>query len=117
MADPAPGVSTRHRIADRCWASSGADIGEEGADIGAQGLRLFAEFLGRGEDLARRRAGLRRRLVDADDVARDLTGALRGLLDVAGDLLRRRALLLDRRGDRGGDLVDRPDRPADALDG
>src|SRR6185436_15164078 len=56
----------------------------------------------------------------ADDVAGDLLRAGRGLLDVAGDLLGGRALLLHRRGDGGGDLVDlgagRPDA-ADGADG
>src|SRR5690349_18174805 len=76
--------------------SGGADICEEGADVAAQGLGLPAELLGRGEDLARGCAGLRRRLVDADDVARDLAGAFRRPLHIASDLLRRRALFLDR---------------------
>ena len=38
-------------------------------------------------------------------------------LDVAGDLLRRRALLLDRGRDRGRDLRDAADGAADLLDG
>src|SRR5260221_12747360 len=99
----------------RIRGSGGADIGEEAVDVGAQRLRLLAELLGRDEDLIRRGAGLAGRLVDAGDRARHLTGALRRLLHVARDLLRRRALLLDRRGDRRRDLVDRTDRPADAL--
>ena len=43
-------------------------------------------------------------------------GALRRLLHVAGDFLRRRALLLDRRGDGRGDLGDLADGRADLLD-
>ena len=56
-------------------------------------------------------------LVDVGDVGGDLGGALGGLLDVAGDLGRRRALLLDRGGDGGGDLGDAADGAADLLDG
>src|SRR6266852_6781200 len=74
----------------------GADLGEEAVDVAAQGLRLLAELLGRGEDLVGGAAGLGGRLVDADDVARHLAGALRRFLHIAGDLPRRRALLLDR---------------------
>ena len=44
-------------------------------------------------------------------------GAVGGLLDVAGDLLGRRALLLDRGRDGRGDLRDAADGPADLLDG
>ena len=43
-------------------------------------------------------------------------GAAGGVLNVAGDLARRRALLFDRGGDRGGDLVDLADGLADVAD-
>ena len=62
-------------------------------------------------------AGIAGGLLDADDVRRDFTGAERRLLHVAGDLLRRRALLFDGAGDRGGDLVHLVDRRRDSLDG
>jgi hypothetical protein len=41
----------------------------------------------------------------------------RGLLDVAGDLGRGRALLFHGGGDRGGDLAHLGDRAGDLLDG
>ena len=77
---------------------------------------LARHFLGGVEHLIGGGAGLARRLGDAGDVGRHLVGAGRGLLHVARDLLGRRTLLLDRRGDRGRDLVDLADRLADALD-
>ena len=46
----------------------------------------------------------RRRRAHVGDVGRDLLGALRRLLHVAGDLLRRRALLFHGRRDGRGDL-------------
>ena len=46
-----------------------------------------------------------------------MRGALGGLADIARDFLRCGALLLDRRGDRRGDLRDAPDGAADLLDG
>ena len=52
----------------------------------------------------------------AGDVVRDVPGALRRILRAAGDLLRRRALLLHGGGDRGRDLVDLADDAADGLD-
>jgi hypothetical protein len=50
---------------------------------------------------------------DADDVAGNLSCAAGGVLNVAGDLARRRALLLHRRRDRGSDVVDLADGLAD----
>src|SRR5882724_13466527 len=114
----ATSASTAQIDADRVSpaGSGGADLGEETVDVGAQCLCLPAEFLGRGKDLVGGRAGLRRRLVDADDVGGDLMGSFRRTLHVAGDFLRRRALLLDRGGNRRRDLVDGPDGAADSLD-
>ncbi len=54
---------------------------------------------------------------DADDVAGNLGCAAGGVLNVAGDLARRRALLLHRRRDRGSDVVDLADGLADVPDG
>src|SRR5258708_5550734 len=59
-------------------------------------------FRSRGQDRRRRRAGLGGAVAHLGDIAGDLHGARRCLLNVAGDLLSRGALLLDRRGDRGG---------------
>ena len=53
---------------------------------------------------------------DADDVAGNLGCAAGGVLNVAGDLARRRPLLLHCRGDRGSDLVDLADGLADVPD-
>src|SRR6476660_4028531 len=54
---------------------------------------------------------------DADDVAGNLGSAAGGVLNVAGDLARRRALLLHRRRDRGSDFVDLAGGLADVPDG
>ena len=65
----------------------------------------------------RRGAGVARRLLHAGHVGRDLVGADRGLLHVARNLLRRRALLFDRGGNRRGDFVDFADGRGDRTDG
>ena len=49
------------------------------------------------------------------DVSRHLVGRRRHMADILGDLLRRGALLLDRRRDRRGDDVDLADGAADML--
>src|SRR6266850_905372 len=54
---------------------------------------------------------------DVADVARDLRGALGGMLNAARDLLHGGALLLDRARDGGGDRLDLVDGRADVLDG
>ncbi|CAN0427084.1 unnamed protein product, partial [Phaeothamnion confervicola] len=54
-----------------------------------------------------------RATADLGDVGGELCRALRGLLDVAGDLVGRRTLLFDRRGNRGGDLRHPGNRAAD----
>ena len=85
--------------------SSGADIGEEPVHLAAQASapdrRAGSAAVSTSAAALPVCAGRR---VDAGDVARDLAGAPRGLLGVARDLLGRGTLLLDRRGDRGGDL-------------
>src|SRR5260221_2875348 len=94
----------------------GADAGEERVDLGAQALRGAAE-LGRGaEHLLGGLAGHAGALAHALDVGGDGERAARRLLGVARDLLGRRALLLDRRGDLGGDPVYFRDGSLAALD-
>src|SRR5437868_14840241 len=71
------------------------DAREEELDFAAQQLRLPRQRAGAVEHLARRLARLAGGPGDAGDVARHLVGALRRLLDVAGDRLGGRSLLLD----------------------
>ena len=54
----------------------------------------------------RRGASIARRLLHAGHVGRDLAGADGSLLNIAGDLLRGRALLFDRRSNCRSDLVE-----------
>src|SRR5439155_3211882 len=84
---------------------SRADLGEEAVDGVAQHARLVVEFSSIGQHFGRRRAGGRGRRGHAADMGADLVRARRDLLDVAGDLARRAALLLDRARDVGGDLA------------
>ena len=90
-----------------------AGTGRRGASSSTGELR---ELLGRAVRLGgalRRAAG---GLGDAGDVAGDLVGARGRLADVAADLAGRGRLLLDRRGDRGLDVVDLGDDRADLAD-
>src|SRR5574338_1081423 len=96
--------------------SGGADLVEEARDIVAQGFGLARQFGCGRQHLAGGGAGGRGGFADLADVAGDFLGALGGLLDVARDLLGRGTLLLDGRGDGGGDLADLGDGLADALD-
>src|SRR6476661_9407194 len=93
------------------------DISEEGIDFRAQGIGLAPECAGGGQYLAGSRSGMGRRGADADDVAGNLAGAAGGVLDDTGNLARRRALLFNRRRNRGGDIVDLADGLADVSDG
>ena len=68
------------------------------------------------ENLARHCAGLARSFGHTLDVGRHFLGAGRSLFDVAGDFLRGRTLLLDRRSNRGRDLVDLGDAVEDTFD-
>ena len=63
-----------------------------------------------------RRPGISGGLPDAGDVQRNFIGAESGLLNIARDLLRRRALFLDGAGDRGCDLAHLIDGGGDPLD-
>jgi len=78
---------------------------------------VAAEIAGGAQHLRGERARLAGRLARPGDVGRDVGGADGRLLDVAGDLLRRRALLLDDGGDGRRDLDDLADRSADLADG
>src|SRR5260221_6401968 len=78
---------------------------------------MAADLAGRFQHAIGQTARLFGGVARAGDVARDIGGAGGGLLDVARDLARRRALLLDGSGDRRGDLADLADRRAYAADG
>src|SRR5438046_1830069 len=96
-------------------ASGGADLGEEIADLALQPLGLLAERLGRRFDaLCGRPGGIGARR-DAADALGDVARALRRRQGVAGDLLGRGALLLDRDRDRARHGADLADRAANAL--
>src|SRR6267142_4291771 len=71
------------------------NVGEERVDFRTQHVGFAAQLAGRAQHLAGSRSGLRRGGRDADDVAGNLGGAASGVLDVAGDLARRGALLFD----------------------
>ena len=64
-----------------------------------QAFRLLGKLTGFRQHLMGDPARLVRRFGDAGDVGRNLLGAACGLLDIAGDLAGRGALLLDRRRD------------------
>ena len=90
---------------------------EELADFELEAVAVAGQRLRRGENLRRGRAGLAGAALHVGDVGGDLLGALRRLLHVAGNLLRRRALLFHRRRDGRGDLRQFFDGAADFLDG
>src|SRR5690349_21625046 len=75
-----------------------AHLGKEAVDRAAQHAGLVVELAGVAQHLGSRPAGRLRRRGDAADMGVDLAGAGRDLLDVARDLARRLALLLDRGG-------------------
>src|SRR3982074_2969799 len=93
------------------------NIGEKGVDFRTQDVGFATERAGRAQHLAGRRSGFSRGGADADDVAGNLAGAAGGVLDVAGDLARRHALLFDRGRDRSSHLVDLADGLTDVSDG
>ena len=94
----------------------GAHRIQEPADFELEAVAVAGQRLRRRQHLRRRRAGLAGAALHVGDVGRDLLGALRRLLHVAGDLLRRGALLFHRRGDGRGDLRQLLDGAADLLD-
>src|SRR3569832_2636295 len=97
-------------------SSGRLDVGEECLDQVLQVARLARESARCAQHLAGNRAGVIGGLRHAADVRRHLLRALGSFFDVARDLLRRRALLFDGRGNGGGDLVDLADRLADGGD-
>src|SRR3954452_13366029 len=93
---PAQILPEPHDASTGYCGSGGPDVGEEGVNFVAQNVGLAAERAGCVEHLAGRRSRLRGSRTDADDVAGHLAGAARGVLNVAGDLAGRSALLFDR---------------------
>jgi hypothetical protein len=94
-----------------------ADAREEAVDARGEGGAVAAEIAGDAEHSRGESARLAGRLARPGDVGRDVGAADGRLLDVARDLLRRRALLLDGGGDGRRDLADLADRRADLADG
>src|SRR5689334_9085351 len=76
----------------------------------------FGEVLGGSAGVARALPGFGRGVGHLADAVGDLGGAGGRLPDVAADRVGGRRLLLDRRGDRGLDLVDLVDDRADVVD-
>src|ERR1700716_3621429 len=101
---------------DGCW-SGRSDLDQKSLDLAAQRIGGVAKCLRKLQHVRCGNAGLANRLLDAADIDRDVARALGDLVGVAGDLLGRLVLLLDRRRDRAGDLVDARDGLVDALDG
>src|SRR5690349_20950188 len=94
----------------------GADVLQKSLQLLLEEPTLLRERVGGGEHLRRGRTGGIGALADIADIAGDAGGAARDLLDVARDLTRRRALLLDRGGDACSNLGDLLDGAADPLD-
>src|SRR6266852_9455754 len=116
----------------RCWILSrtcaipapaatpslcGAHWMEEAGNLRAQRLGEIGKPAGSGAHLVGREPGGDRGVAHRLRGARGRGRARRGLVDVAGDLARRMALLLHGRGDGGRDLADLADGAADALNG
>src|ERR1700761_7258078 len=94
------GVNDGGRVAVIRYFSNGgslrrAHLGEEAVDGAAQHARLVVEFACILQHLGGRGAGRSRRSGDAADMGADLARPGRCRLDVAGNLARRIALLLD----------------------
>src|SRR4051812_32057573 len=85
------------------WSSTlgGLNLGHEAGDLAAQLLGLAGHLVAHAEDLLRELPGAASGCRDLRDVLRDRLGAGSGLLDVAGDLARRRFLLFRGRSHRG----------------
>jgi hypothetical protein len=83
-------------------------------------LRLAREGRGRKQDLARRDAGLARRVAHTTDVDGHILGGPCHLMHIAGDFRCGASLVMHGTGNDGGDraeLLDGGDRAADGLDG
>src|SRR5665647_2304848 len=101
--------------ASKTWQLSCPYGGEELADLELETVAVAGKRLRRRQHLRRGRAGLAGAALHVGDVGRDLLRALRGLLHVAGNLLRRRALLFHRRCDGRGYLRELFDGAADPV--
>src|SRR5215470_5258585 len=100
----------------RMTVLGGAYLAEELCDLIAQLLALdFQRLRSDLHIISGCRSGIRVGF-HTGDVVGDVLGAMRRLMGIARDLLRRRTLLLDRGGDGGCDLTDLADDAADALD-
>ena len=72
-------------------SSGGADPLEKSLDFRAQVRRLLRQVARRGQHVVRHAARIGGRLRDAGDIGRNLRRPFRGLVNVAGNLLGRRA--------------------------
>ena len=97
-------------------ASGGADLTHEPVDLRLELGALTRQFVRSTQQVLGSRTSFLGGLGDPGDIFRHVLGALGGFLNVAGNLLGRRTLFLDCRGDRVGDLADLFDRRLDALD-
>src|SRR5882762_11604461 len=111
-----PRAERRPRLGPGSLLSGGPHRVEELADFQLEAVAVAGQQLCRGENLRRGRSGLAGTALHVGDVRRDLLGALGGLLDVAGNLLGRRALLFHRSSDGRGNLRQLFDGAADFLD-
>src|SRR6478735_5991639 len=96
--------------------SGRADAIEELLDLGLQMQALARQVLGRCEHAVRGLAGLVGALRRVADIDGDISRSARRRANALRDVLRRPALLLDRRRNRGGDIADAFDGLADRLD-
>src|SRR3954468_9777496 len=85
------------RTATRCgaWPLRGAHRTQELADLKLEPVAFHGQRLRRRQHLRRGRSGLAGAALYVRDIRVDLGGAMRRLLDVAGNLLGRGALFLD----------------------
>src|SRR3954468_11973980 len=109
--------TVRRGRGDAAAASGGEHRIEELAHLEFEPRALLRQRLRRGQHAGGRLAGRAGAALDVGNAGTDLHGALRRLLDVAGDFLGGSALLLHRRGDGRGDFRHPADRVADLLDG
>src|ERR1700712_5775360 len=110
--DRGPYRLRRHRIV----GSGRSDIRHETAEFLAQPRAFCGKALGRIQHLLRGGPGFGGAAIDLHDAGGGLVGALRDVLDAARDLLGRRALLLDRGGNRRRDVRYLGDGAPDLLD-
>src|SRR5262249_12081188 len=93
--------ASRRAPGERAASSSGSPhVVEKLADLALEAVTVGRQHLRGGQHLGGRRTGLGGAALYVGDVGGHLLRALRGLLHIARDLLRRRALLLDGRSNR-----------------